>query len=60
MANGALQHKAWAGRWGVWLDLGGPWASDPGVVSQRNGTVDVFERGTDGQLWHTTIPSPLI
>ncbi|MDQ6790344.1 MAG: hypothetical protein M3075_06805 [Candidatus Dormibacteraeota bacterium] len=33
-------------------------ASDPGVVSQRNATADVFEEGVDGQLWHTTIPSP--
>jgi hypothetical protein len=59
-ASGALEHRAFSGHWGVWLSLGGQWTSDPGVVSQRNGTVDVFEQGSDGQLKHTTLPSPTL
>jgi hypothetical protein len=57
---GRLQHRAYAGRWGDWLGVGGQWASDPGVVSQRNGSVDLFQQGGDNQLWHTRLPSPML
>jgi hypothetical protein len=33
-------------------DLGGFCTSTPVVVSRKNGTLDVFERGGDGGLWH--------
>jgi hypothetical protein len=55
-----VQHRAYAGRWGDWLALSGQWPAAPGVISQHNGTVDVFEQGSDGQLWRVTIPTPML
>ena len=38
--------------WSAAADLGGALASNPAPVASAPGTVDVFFKGTDGNLWH--------
>lgn len=59
--DGDLRHRwhrsgsGW-GPGGGWRDLGHPRSvrlvGQPGVVSQREGSLDVFARGSDDALWH--------
>jgi hypothetical protein len=51
-ANGSLFELTYDGGWGSWVPFGGQWASSPAATSRRGG-LEVFERGTDGALWHS-------
>jgi hypothetical protein len=52
----ALYQLGYNGAWGSWQRLGGHWTTDPGAVCQPGVTgVDLFERGSDGALWATTV-----
>lgn len=46
-----LQHRAWAGSWGAWQDLGGLLTSAPCPVATAGGQVRVFVRGPASGLW---------
>jgi chitodextrinase len=53
--NGLLRKAYNASGWGVQQSLGGQWTSDPAAVCRAGtSTVDLFLRGTDNALWHTT------
>lgn len=39
-------------RWSPWLGIGGTLTSAPAVASWASNRIDVFVRGTDGNLWH--------
>ncbi len=42
--------------WGAWQHLGGRWGGDPGGVCPTGGTaISLFERGSDGALWQTSL-----
>ncbi|MEY9181858.1 peptide methionine sulfoxide reductase MsrB [Bradyrhizobium sp. USDA 326] len=41
-----------AGPWSGWASLGGGITSDPAVVDNSDGRLEVFARGTDNALWH--------
>jgi hypothetical protein len=44
--------------WTGWLNLGNQWASDPGAVCRKQTAAsEVFERGTDNALWHSSVTS---
>jgi hypothetical protein len=44
--------------WTAYQRLGGKWAGDPGAVCPTSTTaVSLFERGSDGALWHTSLPA---
>jgi spore germination protein YaaH len=44
--------------WSDWSNLRGQWSSRPGAVCPPGGTsVSLFERGPDGVLWQTSVPS---
>jgi hypothetical protein len=54
-AGSALFHLGFSGAWGTWQNLGGAWASEPGAVCPGGtGLVELFARGTDGAVWHST------
>jgi hypothetical protein len=51
-----LWHKAYAGSWSTWQNLGAPpggLSSDPAAVAWSAGRIDVVVAGAGGQLWHT-------
>ena len=49
-------HRGWAGNWSAWQPLGGVWTSSPSAACRPSTTnVDLFERGTDAELWHDTV-----
>jgi hypothetical protein len=52
-----LWHDAFGGSsWSGWQPMGGYWTSDPGAVCSPGSTaVSLFERGTDGSMWHESI-----
>jgi hypothetical protein len=58
-ADRGLWRDGWTGtQWTGWQPQGGRWTSDPAAVCQMGSTnVDVFERGIDYALWHTTMPA---
>jgi hypothetical protein len=56
--DGQLWHKGYSGSWygpeplGGSIPPGGQLASDPSPVANSDGTVDIFWKGTDANLWH--------
>jgi hypothetical protein len=58
-ANGsdhAIYQLGFNGKWGTWQRLGGYWTGDPSAVCPSGATaVHVFERGTDGALWASSV-----
>ena len=54
--DASLYQIGYNGSWGNWQRLGGYWASDPGAVCLTGTTtVNLFERGPDAALWHTSL-----
>ena len=53
-SDSALWRRSWNGSsWGAWTIVGGRWTADPSAVCQSGSTaIDLFERYTDGGLWH--------
>jgi len=50
------QHGFSSGAWGAWQRLGGYWTTDPNAVCPAGTTtVHLFDRGTDGALWQTSV-----
>jgi hypothetical protein len=48
--DGTLRHKVFNGRWSAWESLGGAITSGPAAVSRANGIINVFARGTTGDV----------
>jgi hypothetical protein len=46
------------GNWGPWEWLGGALTSDPAVIANEDGNLEVFGRGTDMALWHKEQTTP--
>jgi hypothetical protein len=55
--DGQLWRKGYNGTsWGQWTPIAGGWTSKAGIVCRPTTTlIDVFGRGTDGQMWTTSI-----
>lgn len=54
--NGLWQRSFNGTSWGSWQFLRGQWSASPGAVCVPGTTGEtVLERGTDGQLWQTSI-----
>ncbi|GIM97515.1 hypothetical protein [Paractinoplanes toevensis] len=54
-AAGLVWHKAYDGGWRTWENLGGPPsgpAFSPAVSTRPNGTVDVWTRAVNGNIYH--------
>ena len=51
-----LQRLAFTGTaWDAWRSMGSQWTADPAAVCRvGTGVVDIFARGVDNALWHTT------
>ena len=47
-------HSGWSG----WASLGGVITSDPTVIDNTDGRLEVFARGTDNALWHIWQTAP--
>jgi outer membrane protein assembly factor BamB len=56
-SDNGLWRKGWNGSaWSAWQPLGGTWTSSPGVICRPGtNTIDLFERGPDLALWHTSV-----
>ena len=53
-----LDHAFYAGGWyGPFLVGDGPMGSAPSVASWGNGHMDIFWKGTDGNLWTASFSS---
>ena len=54
-----LWRKGWNGTaWGPWVPQGGQWAGGPSAVCRPGmSVIEVFERGQDTAVWHTTVAS---
>jgi hypothetical protein len=50
--SGELLHAWWDGQWHGWERLGGVLTDAPSVVSRGPNLLDVYGRGTDGQIYH--------
>jgi hypothetical protein len=45
--------KTWdpSGGWSGWMSLGGDTRSSPAIISQQDGVINVFARGSDNAIW---------
>lgn len=54
----SIYHVGFNGTWGSWASLGGAWSADPAAVCPpATSAVNLFERGSDGSLWRTSVPA---